>query len=136
MRDQALHQVLVSLPAKLNLRWCKYIADNYYHSKKRYSYCVSTAVLEAGSTRQEFLACWQSYRSAAKRKGGKHFHEDVFQRFCAAGFGREADDSSERRLEFVRRILAEDGEPETVQVQSMLVRDAYFYVRIWLYTIV
>ena len=55
-------------------------------------------------------------------KGEKHFHEDVFQRSCAAGFGRTTDNDSERRFEFVRRILTENHEPEPAQVRAMFIR--------------
>ena len=75
---------------------------------------MNEAVRAAGSTREAFLACWERYRSAAKSKGREHFLEDVFQRFCAAGFGVEIDDGSERRLAFVRRILTEKHEPVEV----------------------
>ena len=122
-QDRGLIQV--HLPTKLNPRWCAYIGGGD-HPKTTYHYCVAAAVRQAGSTREEFLACWQRYRSAAKIKGEKHFHEDVFQRFCAAGFGRTTDDGNERRLGFVRRILTENIGPEPVQVRSMLVRRCVF----------
>ena len=95
----------VALPKKLVPRWSAYIGDP--RPKIQYLYRVLTAVHQAGSTPEAFRACWQRYRRAAKSKGEKHFHEDVFQRFCAAGFGRTTVDSRERRLEFVRRILTE-----------------------------
>ena len=126
--NQDRDPILVYLPSKLNARWCTHIGAD--RAKTIYQYCVAAAVRQAGSTRQAFLKCWRRYRRVAKSKGDKDYHEDVFQRFCAAGFGRTIDDGSERRLEFVRRILTEDREPVPVQVRSMLVRHAYFYVRI------
>ena len=123
--NQDRGEIKVCLPKKLIPRWCSYIGGGD-HPKTTYRYFVAEAVRQAGSTREAFLACWHRYRSAAQSKGEKHFHEDVFQRFCAAGFGRATDDAGERRLEFVRRILTEHGEPEPVR--SMLVRHAYIYV--------
>ena len=104
----------VVLPRPLNARWCTHLGDD--HAKRQYNYCVAAAVRQAGSTREAFLECWRRYRRAAKSKGEKHFHEDVFQRFCAAGFGRLTDDGDERRLEFVRRILTENHKPKPKQV--------------------
>ena len=122
--NQARKQVLVYVPTKLNPKWCTHIGGD--HPPKKYAYCVAEAVHQAGHTREEFMARWKKYRSATKRKGEKHFHEDVFQRFCAAGFGRKTDDGSERRLEFVRRILTENHEPALTpapaQVRCMFVR--------------
>ena len=108
--NQGLRQIQVCLPSKLKLRWCKHIGDD--HPKTQYAYRVLAAVHIPGSTRKVFLACWERYQSAAKSKGEKHFHGDVFRRFCAAGFGRTTDDGSERRLKFVGRILTENHEPK------------------------
>ena len=119
----------VCLPRKLHSRWRKHIGDD--RPRPQYKYGVRATVSQAGSTRQAFLACWRRYQLAAKQKGEKHFHKDVFQRFCAAGFGRATDDGSERKLKFVRRILTEHGEHEPEPVRSMLVRHAYVYVIIW-----
>ena len=105
-------QVKVHLPTKLNSRWSKHIGDN--HPKKRYRYCVGAAVHQAGSTREEFQTCWKRYQREGKRGGEKQFREDVFRRFCEAGFGRTTDDGNERKLAFVRGILSEHGEATQV----------------------
>ena len=117
--NQDRGQIRVYLPTPLNARWCTHIGDD--HAKREYAYCVAAAVRQAGSTREAFLTCWQRYRRAAKSKGEKHFHEDVFRRFCAAGFGRTTDDGKERRLEFVRRILTENHEPKKVYMHVYIV---------------
>ena len=102
----------VYLPQKLCSRWSKHIGDD--HPKKQYDYCVTAAVHQAGSTREEFQTCWKRYQREGKRGGEKQFREDLFRRFCEAGFGRTTDDGNERKLEFVRRILSEHGEPTQV----------------------
>ncbi len=115
--NQDRGQIRVNLPIILSPRWCTHIGGD--QPKRTYQYSVAAAVRQAGSTQEAFLACWKRYRRSAKSKGTKHFHEDVFQRFCAAGFGRTTDDSITRRLKFVRRILTENPEPEPAQVRSM-----------------
>ena len=87
--NQDRGKIDVYLPTKLIPRWCTYIGGDD-HPKTKYGYCVAAAVRQADSNRGEFLECWKRYRRAAKSKGEKHFHEDVFRRFCAAGFGMTA----------------------------------------------
>ena len=74
---------------------------------------MRAAVDQAGSTREQFLKCWKRYQRSAKRKGIDHYHEDVFERFCSAGFGRTTTGhDSESKLAFVSFILSQNGERE------------------------
>ena len=116
--NQVRGKIRVCLPKTLNSRWCKHIGDD--NAKAKYEYSVAAAVSQAGSTREVFTTCWRKYQRSAKSKDKKQFHEDVFQRFCDAGFGQTTDDGEARRLKFVRWILT--AKPEPVQVRFMFVR--------------
>ena len=129
--NQHYRKIQVFLPTQLNERWSRYLGQD--QPKNRYKYCVRTAVHQAGSTREQFLQCWKSYQISTKRKGIKHFHEDVFGRFCSAGFGlTTTGDDGEDKLTFVSFILSHQhggGEPsEQVGKIWMWVLECMYYL--------